>query len=124
MQSINILQLETEIAKMVRAMMTRNRLVGKDLIDHLRQQLSLEDVAGIIIVSIERLIWYDWEAVVWSINHLIPADLMQEIRQITAMGVYKRLIAKGFMPGEDFSMDADGKLLLNERVRTAIARRW
>lgn len=104
--------------------MTRNRLVGKDLIDHLRQQLSLEDVAGIIIVSIERLIWYDWEAVVWSINHLIPADLMQEIRQITAMGVYKRLIAKGFMPGEDFSMDADGKLLLNERVRTAIARRW
>lgn len=124
MQSINILQLETEIAKMVRAMMTRNRFIGKDLIDHLRQQLSLEDVAGIIIVSIERLIWYDWEAVVWSINHLIPADLMQEIRQITAMGVYKRLIAKGFMPGEDFSMDADGKLLLNERVRTAIARRW
>lgn len=122
MQSINILQLEIEIGKMARAMMTRNSLIGKDLIGHLRQELPLKDVAGVIVVSIERLMWLDWEAVVWSVNHLIPADVMQEIRQMSSMAVYRRLIERGFTPGTDFSVDADGTLLLNDGARKAIVR--
>ena len=122
MQSINILQLETEIGKMATAMITRNSLIGKDLIGHLRQELSLEDVAGVIVVSIERLMWLDWEAVIWSVNHLIPADVMQEIRQITSMALYRRLIGKGFTPGTDFSVGTGGNLLLNDGAHKAIVR--
>lgn len=120
MPSMNALQLELEIEKMARAMMTRNSEIGKDLIGHLRTMFTLEAVAGLMIVSIERLIWFDTDSVFWTIEHLIPADVMQEIKKITTLCLYKRLISKQFMPGKDFSVDANGKLLLNDQARTAI----
>ena len=117
MSSMTSLQLELEIARMARAMMTRNSQIGQDLIDYLRSQLSLEAVAGLMIVSIERVIWFDVDSVFWTIEKLIPADVMQEIHKITSVALYKRLITKGFMPGQDFSVDANGKLLLNVKAK-------
>jgi hypothetical protein len=117
---MNHLELEQEIGKMARAMMTRNSLIGKDLIADLRGRLSVESVAAVMIVSIERLIWSDCESVVWSVSYLIPADLMEEIRRITALVVCKRLMGKGFRLGQDFSIDAEGKLLLSENAKTAV----
>ncbi len=117
---MNPLKLELEVEKMARALMTRNSHIGKDLIDHLRTQLSTEAVAGLLLISIERLIWSDTDSVFWAIEHVIPADVMQEIRRITSMAVYKRLISKGFMPGRDFSVDADGKLLLNDKAKKTV----
>lgn len=104
-------------------MRTRNRQLGKDLIDHLRTQLSLEGVAGVTIVSIERLLWFDIDSVFWTIQHLIPADVMQEIHRMTSVAVSKRLIGKGLMPGRDFSVDGAGKLILSEQARGAVAVR-
>ena len=74
MLNMNHSQLEQEIGKMARAMMTRNSLIGKDLIADLRGRLSVESVAALMIVSIERLIWSDCESVIWSLTYLIPAD--------------------------------------------------
>ncbi len=118
--SINSLELEQEIGKMARAMMTRNTQIGTELIAHLRTQLTLEGVAGVMIVSIERLIWFDIDSVFWTIKNLIPNDIMQEIQKITSVTIYKQLIGKGFTPGQDFSVDASGKLLLNDKARTSI----
>jgi hypothetical protein len=101
-------------------MMTRNTQIGEALIAHLRAQLAIESVAGVLIVSIERLIWFDTEAVFWTIENLIPADIMQEIHSITSFTVYKHLVAKGFVPGKDLSVDANGKLLLNKKAKTAL----
>ncbi len=120
MSGMNYLELEQEIAKMARAMMTRNSQIGKDLIANLRSQMTLEEIGGMMLVSIERLIWFDSDSVLWTIENLIPADVMQEIRTITSVAVGKRLIGKGFMPGKDFSVDAAGKLLLNDKAKTAI----
>lgn len=117
---MNHLELEQEIGKMARAMMTRNSLIGKDLIADLRGRLSVECVAAVMIVSIERLIWSDCESVIWSVSYLIPADLMEEIRRITALVVCKRLMSKGFRLGQDFSIDAEGKLLLSDNAKTAV----
>ncbi len=117
---MNHLELEQEIGKMARAMMTRNSLIGKDLIAALRGRLPVESVAAVMIVSIERLIWSDCESVVWSVGYLIPADVMEEIRRITALVVCKRLMGKGFVLGQDFSIDYRGNLLLNENARTAV----
>ena len=114
------LQLETEIAKLTRAMMTRNSEIGKDLINHLRTQLAVEAIAGLLLISIERLIWFDTDSVVWTIEHLIPADVMLEIRRTTTIALYQQLIGQGFVPGKEFSMDANGKLLLNDRAKTAM----
>lgn len=117
---MNFLQLETEIEKMAAAMMTRNREIGQDLINHLRTQLNLEVVAGLIIVSIERLLWFDIDLVFWTIEHIIPADVMQEIHRITTLTLYQQLISKGFIPGNEFSMDANGKLLLSNEAKCAV----
>lgn len=108
---------------MTKAMTIRNSSIGGDLISHLKEQLSLEGVAAVMIVSIERLIWFDCDSVVWSINHLIPADVMQEIQKITSVVVCKRLIGKGFKPGQDFSIDREGKLLLSNSAKTAVTVR-
>jgi len=117
---MNSLELDQEVGKMARAMMTRNTAIGTALIAHLRTQLTLESVAGLLLVSIQRLIWLDTESVFWTIENLIPADVMQEIHRITSFAVYKHLVIKGFVPGKDLSVDADGKLLLKAKARTAI----
>jgi len=120
MAEMNCLELEQEIGKMAAAMMTRNSQIGEDLIANLKTQMTLEDVAGLMLVSIERLMWFDTESVIWTIKHLIPSDVMQEIRRITSVAVCKQLIGKGFIPGKDFSVSATGKLLLNQNAKTAI----
>lgn len=120
MAEMNCLELEQEISKMAAAMMTRNSQIGEDLIANLKTQMTLEDVAGVMLVSIERLMWFDTESVIWTIKHLIPSDVMQQIRRITSVAVCKQLIGKGFTPGKDFSVSATGKLLLNQNAKTAI----
>ncbi len=117
---MNCLDLEIEIGKMTGAMMTRNPQIGKDLISHLRTQLTVGAVAGVMIVSIERVIWFDTDAVFWTMEYLIPTDVMHEIKKTFLLYFYKRLISKGFIPGTDFSVDADDKLLLNTQAKAAI----
>ena len=117
---MNQLDLEQEIGKMARAMMTRNTQIGDALIAHLRTQFTHAEVAGLVLVSLERLIWFDSELFLWTIQNFIPADVVQEIRRITSVVIYKQLIGKKFMPGKDFSVDADGKLLLNDKAKKAI----
>ncbi|WP_200892224.1 hypothetical protein [Aliterella atlantica] len=121
MPNMNCLQFELEIERMARAMMTRNRQIGQDLFAYLKTQIPLEVIAGLTIVSIERILWFDTEAVLWTVEYLIPADVLQEIRKLTTITLYKQLIGKGFIPGKDISVDAEGKLLLNERARSTVA---
>ncbi|MBV8882728.1 MAG: hypothetical protein JO235_01825 [Chroococcidiopsidaceae cyanobacterium CP_BM_RX_35] len=123
MSSMNSLELEVEVGRIARAMMTRNSAIGKELIEYLRTQLTIEAVAGVVIVSIERLIWFDVDAVFWTIENLIPADVMQEIRRMTTVVFYQRLISKKFILGKDFSVDANGKLLVSDRAKTAMFTR-
>jgi len=120
---MNCLELEGEVGKMARAMMTRNPQIGKDLIAHLKTQLLVEAVAGLMIVSIERVLWFDTDSVLWTMEHLIPADVMHEIQKIFLVYIYKWLISKGFVPGTDFSVDANGKLLLNAQAKAVIVPR-
>lgn len=121
MPSMNCLEFELEIERMARAMMTRNRQIGQDLFAYLKTQIPLEVIAGLTIVSIERILWFDTEAVLWTVEHLIPADVLQEIRKLTTINLYKQLIGKGFIPGKDISVDAEGKLLLNTQAKSAVA---
>jgi len=117
---MNCLQVDLEIERIARVMMTRNREIGKDLIAYLRMQLPTVEVAGLVIISIERLMWFDSEAILWAIEHMIPSDVMQEVRDITTTTIYKHLTSKGFVPGKDISVDAEGKLLLNVKAKASI----
>lgn len=117
---MNSLELDQEIGKMAAAMMTRNSLIGKALIAHLRTQMTLESVAGVLLVSIQRVVWFDTDSVVWTIKYLIPTDLMEEITRMTSFAVYKHLVSKGFVPGQDISVDGNGKLLLKEKAQVSL----
>lgn len=120
MPSMNCLQVDLEVERIARVMMTRNREIGKDLIAYLRMQLPTVEVAGLVIISIERLMWFDSEAILWAIEHMIPSDVMQEVRDITTTTIYKHLTSKGFVPGKDISVDAEGKLLLNIQAKASV----
>jgi hypothetical protein len=118
---MNHLDIEQEIRKIVLAMRSRSSFLGQALITHLRTQLSVEELAGIMIVCIERLLyWADTETVGWSLHHLIPADINQEIKRITAVAVFQRLIAQGLIPGQDFSMDAQGNIMFNDKAKSLL----
>ena len=117
---MKILELEDEIGKMARAMMTRNVDIGDALIAHLRTKLTDEEVAGLVLVSLERLVWFDTNLFLWTLQNFIPSDVVQEIRRITSVSVCKQLIARKFMPGKDFSVDGQGKLLLSSKAKQAI----
>jgi len=110
---MNQLELEREIAKVTMGIMTRNSQIALDIIANLSSQITLEEVAGVLIVSLERLIWFDGELFLWAVETLLPVDIKHEIRRIMSLNTYKRLIAKGFIPGKDFSINADGTLLQN-----------
>lgn len=120
MQQISYLELEDEISRLTCAFATRNIEIGKSVIANLRSQLTLRDVAGIVIVSLERIVRTDPLAFCWAIEQTIPGYVMREIRRITSMTVYKRLITQGLEPGEDFSMDGKGFLLLTEQAKSSL----
>lgn len=105
------LELETEITKVAMAMMTRNRQITSDIIADLATKMTLEDLAGVLLISLERIIWFDAQLFSWATENLLPADIRLEIKKIMSLTTYKRLIAKGLIPGKDFSLDADGRLL-------------
>ena len=120
MQDTSALELEQELNRLTCAFATRNTEIGKAIIANLRSRLTLREVAGMVIVSLERLVWTDQLGFCWAIEQVIPGYVMREIRRITSITLYRRLITQGYEPGQDFSMDSKGQVLLNEQARTAI----
>jgi hypothetical protein len=110
---MNDFQLEGEISKLTTAMMTRHREIVSDLMVSLKAQLTLEEVAGLVLVSMERLLWFDVDLFFWCAENLIPLDIKSEIKKIITLTNYRQLIAKGLIPGQDFSMNGEGMLLQN-----------
>lgn len=119
MTNQNPLQLEIEIERIARSMMTRNTKIGKDIIGYMRKYLTIEDLAGLMLISIERIIWFDTDSVLWTLEYLIPIDVLEEMKKITTFALYQQLIYQKLVPGKDFSIDANGRLLLNNNAQTA-----
>ena len=116
-QSVCYQHLEQETSKTVYALATRNAQIGSEIIADLRDRFPLEEAAGIILVSLEQLLWLNAEAFVWSVEQLLPADILKAIRCRTVAAVGKRLVESGCVPGKDFSIDSKGQLLLTDDAR-------
>lgn len=115
---MSALDLDIKIGKITSAMMIRNRQIGVDLIADLRNQMTLKEVASMMLVSIDRLLWLDAESVLWTIENVIPGDVLHEIQTIISFPAYKYLIVKGYIPGKDMSVDGNGKLLVKAKTKT------
>lgn len=121
-QKISYLELDQDISKLTSAFATRNTCIGREVIADLRSRLTLRDVAGIVLVSLERLIHTDSLAFCWAVENTVPGYVMREIRRITSMTVCKRLIDQGLTPGGDFSVDATGSILLSDRAKATLLK--
>ncbi len=108
---MNYFQTEQQINKLTLAIASRNSGIFKDLIGHLRAELSSTEIAGLLLLSLERLLWPEPQLCLWAFNYLIPEDLKTEIRELISVTTYKQLIAKGLVPGQDFSMNGDGSII-------------
>lgn len=122
MQPTNYLELEQEASRLVYALAAYNTGICEAIINSLRDRFLLEEVAGVMLVCLERLIWLDANAFVWAVEHLLPADVAQEIRRITSVTLGKRLIHRGLKPGQDFSVDSIGRLLLNDTAKDIVLK--
>jgi N-acetylglutamate synthase-like GNAT family acetyltransferase len=121
-QNLNYLELEQEIDRLTTAITARNLSIGNDLVENLKSRFELREIAGMFLVSLSRLIWLDSLSFCWAVENLIPQEVMHEVRNITTVSVCKRLIDEGLVPGQDFSVDSVGCLLLNEPARSVVLR--
>jgi hypothetical protein len=118
----NYLEIEDEIGRLATALISGDGRISKALIANLQRNFPLEEVAGIMLICLERLLSLDSRHFVRAVEHLIPADLMQEVRRLIATTVSKRLIDQGFVPGQDFSVNIHGRLLLTSFAQAALVR--
>lgn len=121
-QEVSYLELEQDISKMTSAFATRNTRIGKEVIANLGDRLPLRDIAGVVLISLERLAWTDSLAFCWAVEKTIPNYMLREIRRITSIALYKRLIDKGLTPGADFSVDAKGSVLMGDRAKSTVLK--
>jgi N-acetylglutamate synthase-like GNAT family acetyltransferase len=119
-QNINYAELEQEIDRLTAAISARNTSIGQDLVTNLRSRFELKEIAGMFLVSLSQMIWVDSLSFCWAVENLIPNDVMREIRNITTLSVCKRLIDQGLTPGQDFSVDSVGCLLLNAKAKEVV----
>jgi len=110
--NLNSWTLEQEIAKLTMAIRARNTEICQDLMTYIRIQSSSTELAGVMLITLERLISFDPELVSWAVADLVPADVMQEIRDLASVALYRQFIQRGFTPGVDLSVDARGKILV------------
>lgn len=120
MQETDALELEQTVSKLLYALATCNAGICESLLTHLRDRFSLEEVAAVVLLCLERLLWLDAAAFVWTVEQLIPADLAQEIRRISSLILGKQLLANGFQPGQDFSLNSLGQLLMSVPAQASL----
>ena len=92
---MNPLELEKEISKVTLAIMTRNRQIALDIIADLRTKMTLEEVAGVLLIGLERLMWFDGELFFWAVENLLPADIRLEIKKIMSVNAFDTPHPKG-----------------------------
>lgn len=108
---MNYFQTEQQIDRLTLAIAARNSGIIKDLIGHLRSEFTSKEIGGLLLLSLERLLWLDPELCIWAMENMIPEDLKIEIRELISLTTYKQLIAKGLVPGRDFSMNGNGTII-------------
>lgn len=99
------------------AIRARNSEISKSLMTHLRIQFSLTELAGVMLITLERLIRFDADSVSWAVEYVVPAEVMQEIRGMASVAIYRQFIRKGFTPGIDLSVNDKGKILVKGQER-------
>jgi hypothetical protein len=72
-------------------------------------------VAALFEIAIADNVDFDWD-----IEILSALEPYRKIFKIVSMSAAEKLIRKGFIPGQDFSADSTGRILLSQKTKTAL----
>jgi hypothetical protein len=99
------------------------KLKNKNILESYENSLNCifghEYTAQIFLGALFELSEIDPESFAWASQNLFHIEYYSRLFRLVTMCVAQRLIEKGFIPGEDFSANCMGQILIHEKVKRA-----
>ncbi len=99
------------------------KLKNKNILESFENSLNCifghEYTAQIFLGALFELSEVDPESFAWASQNLFHLEYYSRLFRIVTTCVAQRLIEKGFVPGEDFSANCMGQILIHEKVKHA-----
>lgn len=89
---MTIYELEDAVTKLSLAFTIRNSCIGRDLIAYLSSQFTLDEVAAIALLSLERLVWMDTKACLWAVEYIIPEEVKLQVERLVGIHLCQQLL--------------------------------
>ncbi|HIK03718.1 MAG TPA: hypothetical protein IGS40_03230 [Trichormus sp. M33_DOE_039] len=110
----------SDLRRVIYILKFRDKNLAESWVIQLTTNLKPEYIESCLTAAILELSVTDIDTFHWVIDNLSDwqpyANLLQQITKF----VIQKLIKKGFIPGQDFSANAEGKILIHENVRQVI----
>jgi len=85
--------------------------------------LGYERARGIINTAIFEVSEISPQTGSWICNNFPDFEACIELKEYSLMLATRQLINKGFILGKDFSVNADGKIIINRQAKLALIQR-
>ncbi len=99
------------------------QLKNKNILESYENSLNCifghEYTAQIFLGALFELSEIDPDSFAWASQNLFHLEYYSRLFRLVTMCVAQRLIEKGFIPGEDFSANCMGQILIHEKVKHA-----
>lgn len=98
----------------------RDKKLAECWVTQLNTSMGVQNTESFLTAAVLELSLTDTKTFHWVLDNLCAwkpyAHLLVEVTRFTL----KTLISKGFIPSQDFSFDAQGKILMHEQTKKAI----
>ncbi|BAY29116.1 hypothetical protein NIES2107_09570 [Nostoc carneum NIES-2107] len=98
----------------------RDKKLAECWVTQLNTSMGVQDTESFLTAAVLELSLTDTKTFHWVLDNLCAwkpyVHLLVEVTRFTL----KKLISKGFIPSQDFSFDAQGKILMHEQTKKAI----
>ncbi len=98
----------------------RDKKLAECWVTQLNTSMGVQDTESFLTAAVLELSLTDTKTFHWVLDNLCAwkpyVHLLVEVTRFTL----KKLISKGFIPSQDFSFDAQGKILMHEQTKKTI----
>lgn len=98
----------------------QDRKLAECWVNQLNVTLAPEYIESFLVGAVFELSLTDSNTFHWVLDNLTDWRAYTRLLEAVTRFTLKTLIVKGFIPGQDFSFNSQGKILLNENTKTAI----
>ncbi|MBW4564538.1 MAG: hypothetical protein KME32_26075 [Mojavia pulchra JT2-VF2] len=116
MQDINDVEsFNLQIELMVDTLKLQNKAILKSVEELLAALIGFEYTSDILMAAVLQLSETDADACRWTLRNLHDIQHLDVIEELTKFAV-KKLISRGFIFGQDFSMTPNSRIILNRNA--------